>query len=267
METINSAFYYCQLFISSVPHYLNITPLILLLSLIILLVIRLLTFYFKSQSLKSKLSNLIISEQKEKKIAVVKSQEKFAFVLGIRNPKIYISTGLISTLSKKEFEAVLAHECYHLENRDTFTMLVASIVNSISFIFPVLSDFVRNYKVAREIAADKFSVIKSGDNRALVSALSKILAAPTVSTYYAASIADHETLEERILALLSKNSNRTHFKLLNLAITFLSLLFIAVIIAMPLYASSISSESASLCADKSIGKPYSEVPPVYTPIK
>ncbi len=264
---VNNVLDYCQSFISSIPHYLNIIPPVLLLSLIILLVIRLLTFYFKSQSLKSKLSKLIISENKEKKIAVVKSQEKFAFVLGIRRPKIYVSKGLISNLSKEELKAVLLHEHYHLEKRDTFIMLITSIVNSISFLFPILRDVIKNYKISREVEADKFAVIKSGDNRALVSALSKILAAPAISTYYAASIAEHETLEERILALVSKNPKKGRFKLLNLAITFLSLLFIVVIIAMPVYANSLSGESASLCADKSIGKPYSEDPPAYTPIK
>jgi len=267
METINSAFYYCQLLVSSVPHYLNIVPLILLLSLIVLLGIRLLTFYFKTQFLKSKLNKLIISEDKKKKIVVVKSQEKFAFVLGIRRPKMYVSKGLILNLSKEELKAVLMHERYHLEKRDTFIMLITSIVNSISLLFPTLHDVIKNYKISREIEADKFAVNNTGDSYALVSALSKILASPTVSTYYAASIAEQETLEERILALVSKTQKRANFRILNLAVTLFSLIFIVVIMAIPVYASGVSRGSAGLCADRSIGESYSKAPPTYTPAK
>ena len=260
--------YYCQSLIALVAtQILHMIPLGLLLIILIAAATKLFLYYFQSLSLRKRIRKLTISENKKEKTITLGSKEKFAFVLGIRNPKIYISTGLVSTLSNKEFEAVLAHEYYHLENRDTFTMLIASIVNSISFIFPVLSDFVRNYRVGREIAADRFAVSKMGENLSLMSALQKILAAPSFSTPYAASIIEHDTLEERILSLLARDRKGKQFKLLNLLITFLSLLFIAVIIAMPVYASNISSESSSLCADKSIGKPYSEAPPAYTPIK
>ena len=232
-----------------------------------LLGMRLLTFYFKSRSLKKKLRKLIISENRENKTIVVESKEKFAFVLGVRNPKIYVSKGLISDLSREELNAVLLHERHHLENRDTFIMLIASIINTISFLFPVLGDFIRGYKIEREIAADRFAVNKIGNSYILVSALSKILAAPPVSAYYAASIAEQDTLEERILALVSKTQKRANFKLPNLAITFLSLVFIAIVTVIPVHASRVDSESAGLCKDMSIGKPYSEAPPPYTPAK
>lgn len=243
-----SIIYYCQSLIALVAtQILHMIPLGLLLIILIAFATKLFIYYFRSLSLRKKTRELAISENKKEKTITVGSKEKFAFVLGIRNPKIYISTGLISTLSKKEFETVLAHEYYHLENRDTSTMLIASIVNSISFVFPVLSDFVRNYRVSREISADRFAVSKMGENRTLISALQKILAAPSFSTPYAASIIEHDTLEERILSLLSRDRKRKQFKLLNLLLTFLSLTFILTIITVPVDAKNMSFEGANSC--------------------
>lgn len=240
--------YYCQSLIAqAAAQILHLIPLGLVLIILTAAATKLFIYYFRSLSLRKKISELAISENKKEKTVTLRSKEKFAFVLGIRNPKIYISTGLISTLSKKEFEAVLAHEYYHLENRDTFTILILSIVNSISFIFPVLSDFVRNYRVAREIAADKFAVSKMGENHDLMSALQKILAAPVLSTPYAASIIEQDTLEERILSLLSRDRKGKQFKLLNLLITFLSLTFILTIITVPVDAKNVSFDGANSC--------------------
>ena len=90
-------------------------------------------------------------------------------------PKIYISTGLLSHLTKKELEAVLRHEQYHLENHDTFTMIVASVAHSLFPFFPLVSDLINKYRIDREIRADKFAVSKIGDQYPLVSVLKNFL--------------------------------------------------------------------------------------------
>jgi Zn-dependent protease with chaperone function len=266
MEKINNTIYYCQLLINSIPNYLNIILPALALSLVAVLGIRILNFYFKSLFFKRKLGRLKISEDRKNKIVVVNSKEKFAFVLGIRNPKIYVSKSLISSLSRQELKAVLLHERYHLENRDTLIILIASLLNSTVFLFPALGDLIKNYKIKREIAADRFAVNKIGNNYALVSALSKILAAPRGPAYYVASIAEQDTLEYRILALVSKTKKRVNLKPQNILISFLSIIIIAVTLVVPVYAGR-ADKTVGFCKDMGVKKTYSEAPPAFTSAK
>src|SRR3989344_8033418 len=58
------------------------------------------------------------------RVIVVHSGKPFAFCFGVRQPNIYLSTKLTEILSAQELEVVLLHEKYHLEHRDTLTLMV-----------------------------------------------------------------------------------------------------------------------------------------------
>lgn len=110
------------------------------------------------QFLKFKLRGSIAIDQNSEKLienlglqdkaVLVRSEKQFAFCLGIRTPKIYFSTGLVAQLFIKELEAVLRHEQYHLENYDTFTMIVASVAMATSSVSVVSNSLLlRRYKI------------------------------------------------------------------------------------------------------------------------
>ena len=67
---------------------------------------------------------------KPKKIAVMDTHVPNAFATG-RNPKnavVAVTRGLLSRLSEREVEAVLAHELTHVRNRDVMVLTWASLI-------------------------------------------------------------------------------------------------------------------------------------------
>lgn len=265
-SVIGHVTYYCRSFIDAnmipIPYYLRMMPLAFLFLIFMISFVKFIILIFKIEFLKHTLNSKIITKNKiselikslglEKRASVIRANERFAFCLGIRKPKIYISTRLIAELSVKEVEAVLRHEQYHLENHDTFTMIIASTSHSLFPFFPILGDLIKRYRVEREIAADNFAVVKVGDSYHLVSALKKLLAFPTISTVTLAAIAEQDTLEPRIYSILNKSYSRKQFRLKHLFITILSFLVIGIVIVFPVHARKINHEKNSvimLCTD------------------
>jgi heat shock protein HtpX len=62
-------------------------------------------------------------------VRIVEDPAPNAFAAGLRPAKSYVgvTTGLLSTMPKRELEAVLAHEVSHIRNRDTYLMTMAVI--------------------------------------------------------------------------------------------------------------------------------------------
>lgn len=285
---IGHATYYCQsLLIDAkmipIPYYLSIIPFAFLLLILAISVLKFFILNVKVQFLKFRLrGNIAVDQSIDKlinslglqdKAVLVKSDKEFAFCLGVRTPKIYFSTGLLAQLSIKELEAVLRHEQYHLEKHDTFTMIVASIAHSLFPFFPLVGDLIKKYRIEREIEADKFAITQTGDQHALISALKKLLAFPTVSTVTVAAIADQDTLEPRIFSLVNKPYIRRQFRLRHLLVTLFSSVVLATIVIMPVHAKELHHQEHDVimvCTDgkcmnscvseKNLNKLYSEIP-------
>lgn len=294
---IGHAAYYCQSFINdnmiSIPYFFSIIPFILLSIILIYSLTKFLILNLKAHFLTRSLSEKIVERCKivrlikdlelEKKVIIIQSGNRFAFCNGIINPKIYISTELISELNKKELEAVLRHEQYHLENYDTFIMAFASFVRYLFFFFPLIIDIIKRYRIEREIQADNFAVKKIGDAYPLISALKKILTFPTVDTISLAAIADEDTLEPRIYSLLHKKYSRRQFRIRHVLITLLSIFILGAALIIPVNAKEIHHQDLdtmmlctertcmSFCAsEENLRKLYSETPntsKLYTPMK
>lgn len=281
--------YYCQSFIGTyiipVPYYLNLIPFLLLCLVLLVSIVKFAFLFIKSQRLRHSLlhsitanpiiiskliSRLGISEQ----TLVINSEKNFAFCLGIRKPKIYISTNLVSQLSAKEVEAVLLHEKHHLNKHDTFTMIIATIAHSIFPFFPLLGDLTQWYKVRREIEADRFAIKHMGNPHALTTTLKKFLEFPSFGTIPITAIADGDTLEPRIHALLNKKYNKRNFRIKHFLITLFSLLLIIGVVVLPVHAKEIHHKEYDvmmLCSDNescmnsctteiNLNKLYSEIP-------
>ena len=242
--------YLCQSLISShtvsIPYYLSIIPFLYLFlifsfsvgkTFLLALKIKLFKYKLKGKSIiNHEVDELITNLGLKKKVCVIHSSNQFAFCLGLRNPKIYISTGLITALSPEEIKAVLRHEEYHLKNHDSFTMIIASVAHSLFPFFPILSDLINKYRIEREIKADAFAVSKLGNSQHLVQALKKILASPSGGNIAFAAIADEDTLEPRILTLLNQRYLPKKFRTKNLLVTFFSLIIIGTVAVVPVYA-------------------------------
>jgi len=136
------------------------------------------------------------------KVVTVQNEKPFAFCFGIRSPKIYVSSALISLFTKDEFETILRHEKHHLESRDALTLLIAHIVESLFPFFPLLSDLIMAYRTEREMLADK-AAVQGGANKNLISIFHKLLRYEPDHNYaMVPAITDPHTLEVRIRSLM-----------------------------------------------------------------
>lgn len=242
--------YYCQSFLNSlsmpIPYYFGAIPLLLFFIFIAVAAVKLLIIYTKVQLSKKNLmknckSNTSFTMVLKKlqltgKTYLIESDKQFAFCLGIRHPRIYVSTSLVNILTIQELEAVLRHERYHLNHKDTLTMLIASIGQSLLPFFPLISDFLHNYRIEREIRADAQAIQGLGDEKPLISVLKKLLTTPSLATATASAIADRDTLEPRIRALVKKDLRFKKFKALHIFISLCSVFIMAAITLAPVHA-------------------------------
>jgi len=252
--------YYCQSLINSfsmpISHYIGAIPFILLFIFSAVATTKLFFILLKAQLLKRKLikksrtnpsfAALLEKLQLTDRTYFIDSEKQFAFCLGIRKPKIYISTALVSLLNIQEVEAVLRHERYHLENRDTLTMIVASIGESLLPFFPLISDFLHNYRIEREIKADKEAIQGLGDEKPLIAVLKKLLGTPSVAMVSVAAIADQDTLEPRILMLVKKDAHFRKFKIKHIFISVFSAFIMGAIVLSPVQAVEVHHEGVDV---------------------
>ena len=247
---ISHTVYYCQSFINSlslpIPYYLGAIPFVFVFIVLLIAVLRLSTIYIKVQFLRKNLIRKIKSNtsfnmlleklQLADKTYFIESEKRFAFCLGVRSPKIYVSTGLLSCLTTEELEVVLRHERYHLKNKDTLTMLIASIGESLLPFFPIFSDFLANFRIEREIKADKDAIQGLGNKEPVISVLKKLLSASSMTLTTSSAIANRDTLEPRILALVKKDFHFRRFKMRRILVSVASVLLMSVIILAPVQA-------------------------------
>lgn len=243
---ISHAAFYCQtlfkLHMVPVPYLVSVAPLVILAIVFVIALSKFGILIAKTHYFRRTLQVNITTEKRlrillkrlrlEEKTVVIQTQEKLAFCLGIKRPKIYLSTGLLTQLSLKEIEVILRHEQYHVDNHDTLIMILALLTHSLFPFFPLLGDLIMKYRIEREVAADNFAVQSVGETASLLSVFKKFLSSPTVGSLALAAIADQDTLEHRIYTLTNRRYTQRHFRLKHLVITvFSSLCFILVTIS------------------------------------
>lgn len=170
-------------------------------------------------------------------IVVIKDAKPQAFCFGIRNPKIYVSIGLLQLTSSQELEAVLRHEKYHLEHKDSLTMLLGSITASLFPFFPVLTDLVYQYRIKRELSADQAVTESMTNASSLVSVLKKLINQEYAPAYaFTSSLAEWDTLELRIKTLLKQKAVRQDISFFRVGISLISGLVMYVLLITPVNA-------------------------------
>jgi len=193
-------------------------------------------YLFKNTSEHTPFAPLLKNLNLIDKVVTIQSEKPFAFCFGIRYPKIYISTKLISLVTKLELKTILLHERHHLEHRDTLTLLIANIAASLFPFFPLLSDLITAYRTEREILADK-AAIKGNSHRNLISIFKKLLQyEPDYNFFVIPAIADPQTLDARIQSLIQGIQYRHTIALKNALISLFSLCIISAFIIAPINA-------------------------------
>lgn len=280
---INHTVYYCQrlgsFFSMEFPHQISLAVIGFFTIVFIVTVIRLIWLFVEVHLLKRKLirysrkkiplSNLIKRHNLQNKVYLIENEQIFAFCFGILHPKIYISTHLLSLMSENEIEAVLLHEKYHLDNRDSLIMLIATVVQHLFPFFPLLSDLVRNYKIEREIEADHQVVQTLASAQPVTAVLKKLLCIPTLTLPTAVALAEHETLRPRIKAIIGEKYSYIRFSKAKMFISFFAFVVIISMLVVPVHAMEVHNHKQDVmmvclqsggcitaCTDKNAITPY-----------
>lgn len=249
--------YYCQLLINSylikIPREFNLIILVFLFLISVVFITKTLATFIKIYRTKS---YLIKNERKMKsishlveeigltnKVSVVKDAKPFAFCLGIKNPRIYISTKTVSMMTRKQLEGILLHEKYHLEHADSLTLFIGSLPQILFPFFPILPKLLERYKIEREIKADNHAVNELGTKAPVIGVLKKLLETTSVSPVFASSIANENSLEIRIKSLLNRKTYSPKLKKMDLLISVISLSLIILSIAVPVHAVEINTDN------------------------
>jgi len=212
------AIYYCQQFISTtlfqIPHFLHY---LVILALAIALGIGVLSFLVqlvKTDRLRKRLlaKKASVPEEVQKtliplgladKVDLIKNNNLFSLCFGILSPRIIITTGLVSTLTQKELEAVLLHEQAHMKNFDPLKILLGKTATSMFFFLPIFREFNRNMNATNELIADEWVITSQKETTFLRRALKKILSRPHTAFATFPAVSNPDYLEIRIRRIVN----------------------------------------------------------------
>lgn len=86
----------------------------------------------------------------------------YAYCAGLLAPRIYVSTGAVAALREPELEAVLLHERHHQARRDPLRVFVGRAAAALLFAVPVVAELQRRFELAKELEADRATLIAHG---------------------------------------------------------------------------------------------------------
>lgn len=149
--------------------------------------IRLMGGYFYTEQLRWKYTKtiqgdtLVLFNQLLEKVNIKKginllesSLATSPMTIGFLQPVILLPIGLITGLSNKELEAVLAHELAHIKRHDYLVNIIQSLVEIIFFFHPATWWISANIREERENCCDDLAIELCGNKVHLAKALTKV---------------------------------------------------------------------------------------------
>jgi len=161
--------------------------------------------------------------------SVIPDAAPLAFTLGLKSPRIFVSTGALETLSEDELRAVLTHERCHVDAKDPLRKLILAALRSALRYVPGAARLIDGYLCWREHDADERTVRATGQVRPLQTAFLKMAAAPLIPP--AANFTDYAVSRVNRLALGARESaeGRMGRSLLLSSMVFVALPIIALV--------------------------------------
>ena len=163
-----------------------------------------------------------------------------AFTLGLWKPKIYVSSGICSYLSRKELTAVILHETHHKRCKDPLKLFVIQILHALNYFLPINRYLINQYSSASEKAADDSAINFSREPLELASALVKLSKSKLMDTLStsAAFSKEQNIVEDRISRLLETHRSLPYLGKKHLYLSCIASVFITVTICLSLFSKS-----------------------------
>lgn len=276
---LQKAVFYCQAVISAleVTSLLSKIPLFLFIFLLSATLFKIMGIFYQIYSLQKhskldlaknrKLSALSQSLGIQPKTILIQSNQTFAFCFGFKNPKIYLSSSLLSLMSKNELKAILYHEKFHLEHHDSLIVASLSLLAPLFPFLPLLFDISQKYLISREIKADEAAVIALSGAKPIIGALKKILSKPSFALSFVPAIGNLDSLEPRIKALMSQNTADKKISKTRIFITIFSIGMMILLVLPPVRVWGLKSQNKDnlmLCAQRDL--PSQTPASLYSPV-
>lgn len=107
-------------------------------------------------------------------LTIVRCERPVAFTMGFLTRDVFLSTGLLAVLDDQEIEAVIHHERFHGRHADPVKTFLLSLFASVFWYIPLMNWFHDQYKIARELLADRYAMRIMGSSEGIGSALLKL---------------------------------------------------------------------------------------------
>ena len=172
-----------------------------------------------------------------------------AFTLGLWKPKIYVSSGICSYLSRKELIAVIFHETHHKKSKDPLKLFVVQILHALNYFLPINRYLIKQYSSASEKAADDSAINFSREPLALASALVKLSKFKLMDMLSpsAAFSKEQNIVEDRISRLLEIQIPPPCFCKTYVYFSCIMSLFVAAVIYLSLFSKSFNHTHTIEC--------------------
>jgi Zn-dependent protease with chaperone function len=135
-------------------------------------------------------------------IIVVRDEAFVALAIGMRRPKIVVSTAVLDIFSDDEVKAILLHEWHHCRNRDNSKMFLTTLLVEAFGYWPIMKPIFRYYQTWTELLADRFTIRQMGTELHLASVLLKLSKLGGMQQHAAAVHFATTTMHYRIMQVL-----------------------------------------------------------------
>lgn len=143
-----------------------------------------------------------------RELHIVETDAPLAFAAGLRSPQLFLSSRLVSQLTGKQLDAVIAHERAHAVRHDALNQTVASALSYLHL--PAIRKLLlSDLALAAEQACDEAACAATGDRLVVAEAIvavEKMFAAHSprkVPDLCSASHFNDSNVGERVIAILS----------------------------------------------------------------
>jgi Zn-dependent protease with chaperone function len=141
-------------------------------------------------------------------ISTVDTAYPIVAVVGIWKPRLYISSRVVESCDQGELDAMVAHECAHIEARDNVTRLGFLCAPLAPIGRRTFSELESQWIRASEEAADDWARMRADTSLALASALTKVARLACnhdTPVIHASAILSGSAVERRIRRLLTES--------------------------------------------------------------
>jgi Zn-dependent protease with chaperone function len=192
-------------------------------------------------STRKAVSRLPVQYGKGGLAVIMDGSVRTAFTHGILRPRVYVSTGLINSLSREETRAVLLHELNHKKRMDPLRFLAFGFLKDAFFYIPAARQLASYSRLRSEEEADDAAARSSCGPVALASAILKV-ARNSVCLPVPSITGSQADVSGRIRRLLEGKKSAFPVPPGRAAASALAALLLAASLAMPIYAGSFSHD-------------------------